>query len=147
MFLPSSLPSVLSFFLHPWHAEVPRPAVKPMTRHDNVKPLTTRPPGNSNIVSLDHFILFTYLFFFLGPRLWHMEVPRLGIESELQLQGYATATAMPDLSCICDLHCRLQQRQILNPLSKTGNGTCILMDTSWVFNPPSYNRHSQFTLF
>ena len=34
----------------------------------------------------------------------HMEVPRLGVESELQLPAYATATAMPDLSYICDLH-------------------------------------------
>ena len=28
----------------------------------------------------------------------HMEVPRLGAESELQLPTYATATATPDLS-------------------------------------------------
>ena len=28
--------------------------------------------------------LFIYLFFvFLGPFLWHMEIPRLGVESEL----------------------------------------------------------------
>ena len=37
-----------------------------------------------------------YSFYFLGPHLWHMEVPRLGIELELQLPAYATA--MPDLS-------------------------------------------------
>ena len=30
---------------------------------------------------------------FLGLYLWHMEVPRLGIESELQLPAYTTATA------------------------------------------------------
>ena len=37
---------------------------------------------------------------FLGPHLQHMEVTRLGVESELQLQAYAkaTATATPDLS-------------------------------------------------
>ena len=29
-----------------------------------------------------------------------MEVPRLGVESELQLPAYATATATPDLSPI-----------------------------------------------
>ena len=45
-----------------------------------------------------------YVFCFLGPHLWHMEVPRLGVESELQLLAYATAIAMPDLSRICDLH-------------------------------------------
>ena len=34
-------------------------------------------------------------FFFLGPHLPHMEVPRLGVEWELQL--LASATATPDL--------------------------------------------------
>ena len=29
----------------------------------------------------------------LGPHPRHMEVPRLGVESELQLPAYATATA------------------------------------------------------
>ena len=34
------------------------------------------------------------------------EVPRLRVEWELQLPAYATATAVPDLSHICDLrHC------------------------------------------
>ena len=44
--------------------------------------------------------------FFLGPRLWHMEIPRLGVESALQGPAYptATATATWDLSCVCDLH-------------------------------------------
>ena len=41
---------------------------------------------------------------FLGPHLRHMEVPRLGVESELQLPAYTLATAMQDPSCICDLH-------------------------------------------
>ena len=36
------------------------------------------------------------LSFFLWPHLLHMEVPRLGVELELQLLVYATATAMPD---------------------------------------------------
>ena len=33
-----------------------------------------------------------------------MEVPRPGVELELQLLAYATATAMPDLRSVCDLH-------------------------------------------
>ena len=45
-----------------------------------------------------------------------MEIPRLGVESELQLAAYTTATATCNLSHICDL-C-LQQRQILNQLSE-----------------------------
>ena len=33
---------------------------------------------------------------FLGPRLRRMEVPGLGVEAELQLPAYSTATAMRD---------------------------------------------------
>ena len=47
-----------------------------------------------------------------------MEAPRLEVESELQLLAYTAAMAMPDPSCICNLHHSFQQRQILNPLSK-----------------------------
>ena len=40
------------------------------------------------------FFLFVCLFvFILGPLLWLMEVPRLGVEPELQLLATATATA------------------------------------------------------
>ena len=55
---------------------------------------------------------------FLGLHLQHMEVPRLGVQSELQLPAYTTATAMPDLSLVCDLHHSSWQCWILNPLSK-----------------------------
>ena len=37
-------------------------------------------------------VLFCFVAF-LGPNLWHMEVPRPGVESELQLLAYTTATA------------------------------------------------------
>ena len=33
-----------------------------------------------------------------------MEVPRLGVESEIQLLAYTTATAMPDPTSVCDLY-------------------------------------------
>ena len=40
---------------------------------------------------------FIYLYFsFLGPHPWRMDVPRLGVELELQPPATATATAMPD---------------------------------------------------
>ena len=58
------------------------------------------------------------IFFPLGLRPWHMEVSRLGVESELQLRAYATATVTWDLSCICNLHHSSQQCQIPNPLSE-----------------------------
>ena len=61
-----------------------------------------------------------------------MEIPRLGVELELQPPAYTTATAMQDLSCICDLHHSSWQHQILNPLSQARDWTCILMDTSRV---------------
>ena len=57
-----------------------------------------------------------------------MDVPRLGVELELQLPANATATA--DISCVCELHHSSQQRWILNPLSKARDRTHILMDTS-----------------
>ena len=60
------------------------------------------------------------------------EVPRLGVESELQLPTYFTATVSPDLSHTCDLHHSSWQHCILNPLSEDKDRTLILMDTSWV---------------
>ena len=61
-----------------------------------------------------------------------MEVPRLGVESELQLPAYTTATATQDPSCIFDLPHSSRQRQVLNPVSKVRDQTCSLMDTSQV---------------
>ena len=48
--------------------------------------------------------IFFFFFFFLVLHPWHVEVPRLGVESELQLPAYVTVTTMPDLSHICDLY-------------------------------------------
>ena len=62
---------------------------------------------------------FFFLFFFV---LGHMEVPRLGVESELEMLAYTTATAMADPS-----HSSWQ-RWSLNPLSEARNQTCSLMD-------------------
>ena len=56
-----------------------------------------------------------------------MEVPRLGVESELQLQAYTTTTVTWDPSYICDLHHNPQQFRILNPLSKARDQTQVLM--------------------
>ena len=67
--------------------------------------------------------------FILGLHLWHMEVPRLGVELELQLLAYTTATAILDPSRICDIHQSLRQCQIFNSPSEARDQTCILMDT------------------
>lgn len=51
---------------------------------------------NTNLISF-FLSLSLFLFWsFLGPHLRHTEVPKLGVESELQLPAYTTATAMPD---------------------------------------------------
>ena len=61
-----------------------------------------------------------------------MEIPRIGVELELQLPAYATATATSDLSHICNLHHSSQQHQILNPLSEARDGTHNRMVPSWI---------------
>ena len=60
----------------------------------------------------------------------HLEVPGLGVESDLQLQAYATVTPDPSF---CDLHCSLKQCLILNPLSEARDRLHILMDTSQAY--------------
>ena len=87
-------------------------------------------------------LLLNKIFVFSGPHLQHMEFFRLGVESELQLLAYATATVTQDPSHICDLQCRLQQRQILSPLGKARDQTLIFMDTSQVLNLLSHNGNS-----
>ena len=64
------------------------------------------------------FVLFCFVF---------KEVPRLGIQTELQLPAYTTATAMPDPSRVCDLHYSSWQCRILNLLSEARDRTCNLM--------------------
>ena len=73
------------------------------------------------------FIYLCIILSFLGPHSWHMEVPRLGVESELLLPAYTTATATLDPSHVWDLHLSSQQRGILNPRSEARDRTCNLM--------------------
>ena len=76
------------------------------------------------------YLLFSF-FCFLGLHPRHVEVPGLGVASELQLLAYtaARATAMPDPSRFFDLHHSSQQRWILNWLSEARGWTCNLMVT------------------
>ena len=62
-----------------------------------------------------------------------MEVPRLGVQSELQLLAYATATETADLSGICDLLHSSWQCWILNPLSEARDRTYNLMVPSQIY--------------
>ena len=82
-----------------------------------------KPYAISNYATIKHF---------LWLHLQHIEVPRLGVKSELQLLACTTATAMLDLSHGCDLYHSSQQHWLLNPLSEARNQTHVLMDTSRV---------------
>ena len=73
--------------------------------------------------------IFLSLFYFFRATPAAYESSRLGVESELQLPAYATATAMPDTSHIFDLHHSSWPRWIFNPLGKARDQTHILMDT------------------
>ena len=81
-----------------------------------------------NIINQIHFF-----FFFLGPYLQHMEVPRLGIELELQLPAYTTAMLDLTYAAACD------NAGSLNPLREARDQTRILTDTSQVLNPLSHS--------
>ena len=62
--------------------------------------------------------LSCFLLLLLRTHPCHLEVSLLGVLLELQRPTYATATAMPDPSLICDLHHSSQQRWIFNPLTE-----------------------------
>ena len=80
-------------------------------------------------------LLCCILLFFLGllraaPTVYGGSQARGRIESELP--AYTMATAMRDLSRICNLYHSSQQVWILNPSSKARDRTCVLMDDSQI---------------
>ena len=89
-------------------------SVKEM-KNEKVSEIFTK---NLHMIFILHVHLFFLKIFFFGVHLQHMEVPRLKVESEMQLPAYTTATSMSDWSCACNLHHSSGQRWILNPLSE-----------------------------
>ena len=86
-------------------------------------------------VYLWYIYLFILSFVLLGPHPWHMEVPKLGVESELLLPAYAWAIAMPNPGCVshvCDLYHSSWKLWILNPLIEARDWTRNLMVPSWI---------------
>ena len=85
---------------------------------------------------ISNMICIFFFFAFLGPHLWHKEVPRLEVKLKLHLPAYSTATVLWNTgsksSGVCNLHHNLQQCLILNPLNKARGQTCVLMDTTRV---------------
>ena len=113
-----------------WHSQNSNQSLTP-------KPIllgTRLSPYRILYLFIHHFSLnwILFFFFFLGPHPRHMEVPRLGVKSELSPPAYITAIAMPDPSCICDLHHSSRQCLILNPLSEARDQNHNLVVTSWI---------------
>ena len=105
----------VTMMIRPWWSQ--QPLLSPFCMQSMLGTLHTSPP----------------LFFcFLGPPLWHLEIPRLGVKSELHLLAYATGTATLDPSHIWDLYHSSWQHRILNPLSEARDRTHIPKDTSQV---------------
>ena len=76
-------------------------------------------------------ILFYCLFRAAPPAAYGGSQARNWIRA-LQLTAHTAATARPDLSCVCDLHCSSQQHPILNPLREARDWTCNLMDVRYI---------------
>ena len=74
----------------------------------------------------------SFFFVLLGLHPRHMDAPGLGVQAELQLPAYTTATAMQDPSRLCDLHHSSRQRRILNPLNEARDRTRNLMVPSGI---------------
>ena len=76
------------------------------------------------------YICIYLSFDLLGLHLWHMEVPRLGVQSELQLPAYTTATTTQGLSRICDLQHSSDWSRTLNPQDEARDQIHILTETT-----------------
>ena len=64
----------------------------------------------------NHTSLYLFIYCFLGPWVWHVEMPRLGQIGQIgtAAAGLCHSHSNVDLSCICDLHCSLWQCQTLD---------------------------------
>ena len=79
-----------------------------------------------------HIHLFIYLFCLFRAKPTAYGGSQARVKLELQLPAYATATATPDLSHVCDLHHRSWQCRIFNLLSEARDRTCVLTDAGQI---------------
>ena len=92
--------------------------------------------SQSTLIVLQFWFFIFYFCFFQGYT--HGSWKFLDQRSDWSCschRTYTTATAMPDLSHICDLHHSSRQCWILKLLSEARDQTCIFMDPSWVCYP------------
>ena len=90
--------------------------------------------NKANIISRNfnslEFNYFIFSFYGYTCGIWELPGIQIGfnrIHIGATAAAYATATGMPDPSCICDLRHSLKKSCILNPLSMARDQTCILM--------------------
>ena len=76
----------------------------------------------------DQLLFYLFIFFFLGPHLWHMGGSQARGQTGAAAEAHTTATAVQDVSRICTLHHSLQQCQLLNPLSEARDQTHNLLE-------------------
>ena len=107
--------------------------------HDVTVSHSVRQNGKFNFPFFSFFLSF-FFFCFLGPNLHHMEVPRLGVELELQLLAYSTGQFWTASATYTTAHSNAGY--LLNPLSKHKDWTSTFTDTSQVRNLLSHNRTS-----
>ena len=85
---------------------------------------------------LQILVLFFFFFFFVFCLFRAVPVAYGDSQArgqlELLLPAYTRSTATPDPSCICNLHHRSQQCQILNPLREARDWTRNLRVPSWI---------------
>ena len=89
----------------------------------------------SLILYFQHLFMYLFILFWGGTFLEYGSSQARGQNwsCSCQATAIATATSMLDTSWVCKLHHSSWQRQILNPLRKVRDWTCILMDTSHWF--------------
>ena len=74
---------------------------------------------------------FFFFFFSVGLHLWHTEVPRLGVKSELQLAA-----------CLCHSHSNTRP---LTYWARPGIEPTSSQTLCWILNPLSHNGSSNFS--
>ena len=87
-------------------------------------------------------LLFYFVLLFLGPDLWHMDVPRLGVKLELQLQP-APQTQQHQIWAISAAHTAACSRAgSLTHWARPGFEPASSRRLCWVLHPLSRNGNS-----
>ena len=105
-----------------------RPGIEPTSQHSQDAAAPVVPQQELQNPPIFYLFIYLFIFCFLGLHPWHMEVPGLGVKSELLPPAYTRATATPDPSCVCNLHhCSGQHWILRSPLSEARDQTYHLI--------------------